>query len=205
MLKPVVLASASPARLRTLEAVGIHPVVHVSGIDEGAYADREIADLVRDLAAAKASAVTAELPEGLGDALVVGCDSMLELDGRVLGKPTSAAVASARWRDMRGRTAVLRTGHCLVDATTGRTAAATASTSVTFAEVSDPEIDEYVATGEPLHVAGAFTLDGYAGAFVTRVDGDPHNVIGLSLPLVRLMLPELGLTWLDVWRPAQPT
>jgi septum formation protein len=133
------------------------------------------------------------------DALVLGCDSVLDLDGEALGKPADADDAVARWQKMRGRTGVLHTGHCLVDTASGRQTARVASTTVQFAEVSDEEITTYVATGEPLEVAGAFTVDGLGGAFVERIEGDYHNVVGLSLPLLRHLLDELGHGWTELW------
>ena len=130
---------------------------------------------------------------------MLGCDSVLELDGEALGKPADAAEATARWRAMRGRSGVLHTGHALRDTASGHVASATASTTVHFADVTDAEIAAYVATGEPLHVAGAFTVDGLGGAFVTGIEGDHHNVVGLSLPLVRELVAELGRSWVDLW------
>jgi septum formation protein len=124
---------------------------------------------------------------------------VLELNGETFGKPRDAADAVARWRSMRGRSGVLHTGHALTDVASGTVAAATASTTVQFANLTDEEVDAYVATGEPLHVAGAFTVDGLGGAFVTRIDGDHHNVVGVSLPLVRDLLAELGHSWTDLW------
>lgn len=144
--------------------------------------------------------VQASLPD-----LVVGCDSMLELDGEIFGKPADAATAVARWRSMRGRSGVLHTGHWVVDLRdpddggTGGTLGATSSTTVHFAELSDEEIDAYVATGEPLAVAGAFTLDGKGGAFVTGVEGDHHGVVGISLPLLRELVGQVGVRWTDLW------
>ncbi len=132
---------------------------------------------------------------------MLGCDSVLELDGEALGKPGTAEVATSRWRAMRGRSGVLQTGHALSDTASGKTVSATASTTVHFADVSDDEIAAYVATGEPLHVAGAFTVDGLGGAFVTGIEGDHHNVVGVSLPLVRSLVAELGHSWTDLWRP----
>jgi septum formation protein len=139
--------------------------------------------------------------------LVQGCDSVLELDGEALGKPERPDEAVRRWQAMRGRTGVLHTGHCLRDTASGREARATGSTVVHFADVSDEEIAAYVATGEPLHVAGAFTIDGLGGPFVTRVEGDHHNVVGLSLPLLRDLLAELGHSWTELWqsRAASPS
>jgi nucleoside triphosphate pyrophosphatase len=194
----LVLASASPARLATLRSAGLEPVVVVSGVDESQLDGLPPAELALQLAELKCAAVAARdgLPVG---ALVLGCDSVLELDGKALGKPEHADEAVQRWRAMRGRSGVLRTGHCLRDTSTGRVAAATASTTVHFAEVTDEEISAYVATGEPLHVAGAFTVDGLGGAFVTAIEGDHHNVVGVSLPLVRELVAELGHAWTDLW------
>jgi septum formation protein len=195
---PLVLASASPARLQTLRNAGVDPVVIVSGVDESQLDGLPPAELALQLAELKCAAVAArdDLPEG---ALVLGCDSVLDLDGAALGKPGDPGEAVRRWRAMRGRSGVLRTGHCLRDSATGRVAAATASTTVHFADVTDDEVAAYVATGEPLAVAGAFTVDGLGGAFVTGIDGDHHNVVGVSLPLVRELAAELGHSWTDLW------
>ena len=192
----LVLASASPARLSTLRAAGVHPSVIVSGIDESVVTGLAPADLALRLAELKCDAVADEVTDG---ALVLGCDSVLDLDGQALGKPYDAEVAVRRWKAMRGRSGVLRTGHCLRDTAAGTRAAATASTVVHFANVTDAEIAAYVATGEPLEVAGAFTVDGLGGAFVTGIEGDHHNVVGLSLPLLRDLLGELGHAWTDLW------
>ena len=194
----LVLASASPARLATLRSAGVEPVVIVSGVDESQVVELPPAELALQLAELKCAAVAGrdDLPD---DALVLGCDSVLELDGEALGKPDDADDAAARWRRMRGRCGVLHTGHSLREAASGRVAAATASTTVHFAEVTDAEIAAYVATGEPLSVAGAFTVDGLGGAFVTGIEGDHHNVVGLSLPLVRELTAELGRSWTDLW------
>ncbi|MER7044265.1 MULTISPECIES: Maf family protein [Streptomyces] len=193
----LVLASASPARLRLLQAAGFAPEVIVSGVDEEALSAPTPAELALVLAEAKA-AVVAALPEA-ADALVIGCDSVLELDGEALGKPADAEEATARWKAMRGRSGVLRTGHCVTDTATGRVASATASTTVRFGEPTDAEIAAYVASGEPLHVAGAFTLDGRSAPFIDGIDGDPGNVIGLSQPLLRVLLAELGYSVTDLW------
>ena len=194
----LVLASASPARLATLRAAGVEPTVIVSGVDESVLTDLLPAELALQLAELKCAAVAArgDLPPA---DLVLGCDSVLELDGQALGKPDSPADAVTRWQSMRGRVGELHTGHSLRDLRTGRVAAATASTTVHFADVTDDEIEAYVATGEPLHVAGAFTVDGLGGAFVTRIEGDHHNVVGLSLPLLRDLVAELGWSWTDLW------
>lgn len=191
------LASASPARLRLLRDAGFDPQVVVSGIDEDDVAGAEPDALVQELADRKATVVAGTRPAG---DLVLGCDSMLVLDGDLLGKPTSAADAVRRWQRMRGRTGALLTGHCVVDTATGRRARGVASTLVRFGTPSDAEIDAYVATGEPMRVAGAFTLDGRSAPFVDGVDGDPSNVVGLSLPLLRELLGELGVRVTDLWR-----
>ncbi|MCM2389285.1 Maf family protein [Streptomyces albipurpureus] len=193
----LILASASPARLGLLRTAGFAPEVIVSGVDEDALTAPSPAELALVLAEAKA-AVVAALPEAAG-ALVIGCDSVLELDGEALGKPADAEEATARWKSMRGRAGVLRTGHCVTDTTTGRIASATASTTVRFGEPTDAEIAAYVATGEPLHVAGAFTLDGRSAPFVEGIDGDHGNVIGLSLPLLRGLMSELGYSITELW------
>jgi septum formation protein len=189
-----VLASASPARLQTLRAAGLDPQVVVSGVDESTVTGPPV-DVALTLAVRKAVAVAA----GQADALVLGCDSVLDLDGRALGKPADADDAVSRWQQMRGRSGVLHTGHCLVDTRSGRQTAAVASTVVHFADVADDEITAYVATGEPLGVAGAFTVDGRGAAFVTGLEGDHTNVIGVSLPLLRTMTDELGLRYVDLW------
>ncbi len=197
----LVLGSASPARLSILRRAGIDPVVVVSGVDESQVGDLAPDEVAGALARLKAEAVVGrdEVPPG---ALVLGCDSVLELDDRALGKPGGPEEATARWRAMRGRSGVLHSGHSLHDTATGRVAEATVSTTVHFADVDDDEIAAYVATGEPLHVAGAFTIDGLGGAFVTGIEGDHHNVVGLSLPRLRLLVAELGRSWTDLWTPA---
>ncbi len=190
-----VLASASPARLKTLRAAGVEPQVIVSGVDESAITAESPVALVQALARAKARAVAAELA---GAGLLLGCDSMLEFDSEILGKPGTAEVAIERWRAMRGRSGVLHTGHTLIELGTGRVAERVVSTEVNFADVTDAEIEAYVASGEPLVVAGAFTIDGLGGWFVESIVGDHHNVVGLSLPALRGLLTELGFTIADL-------
>jgi septum formation protein len=196
----LVLASQSPARLALLRNAGFAPEAIVSGVDEDAYDAPSPAELALVLAQAKARAVAESIEPG---ALVIGCDSVLELDGKAFGKPDDAEDAISRWKTMRGREGVLVTGHCLIDTRTvgagWREISRTAGTSVRFADLSDAEIEAYVATGEPLWVAGAFTLDGIGGPFVDSIEGDPSNVIGLSLPLLRRMLGEIGVAVSDLW------
>lgn len=190
-----VLASASPARLKTLRSAGVSPEVIVSGVDESQITADTHRGLVQALARAKAETVAAGLAR---DGLVLGCDSMLEFGQQILGKPGSAEVAVRRWRAMRGQVGVLHTGHTLIELQTGKVAERVVSTEVKFAEVSDAEIEAYVATGEPLVVAGAFTIDGLGGWFVESLVGDHHNVVGLSLPALRELVIELGHTIADL-------
>ncbi len=201
----LILASASPARLTTLNRAGLSPEVIVSGVDEDALDAPTPAALTEILATAKAAAVAAGLAPGDRPILIIGCDSLLDLDGEPQGKPSSSEEAVRRWRAMRGRSGVLHTGHCIVrvspdGATSQRSGVA--STIVHFGEVSDAEIDAYVATGEPLRVAGAFTIDGLGGPFIDGIEGDPHTVVGISLPLLRRLLAELGVGWTTLWSPA---
>lgn len=196
----LVLASASPARRRTLQAAGIDAEVVVSGVDEHGVAATGPEDLCLRLAELKAKAVASRLSAAPGQRLLVlGCDSLLSFDGEVLGKPADASEATARWRRMRGRAGVLHTGHALVTVG-GQMVSAGAATAVHFAHITDEEIAAYVATGEPLAVAGAFTIDGIGGPFIERVDGDPGTVIGLSLPLLRRLLADLGVPLTSLWR-----
>ncbi|OLB74427.1 MAG: septum formation inhibitor Maf [Actinobacteria bacterium 13_2_20CM_2_71_6] len=194
----LILASASPARRNLLAAAGIDAAVQVSGVDESTVDSTSAHALCLTLARLKAEAVAARLNPA-GEALVIGCDSVLDFDGQILGKPADPDDARHRWYAMRGRTGVLHTGHCVLHIGTGKRAEAVASTTVHFAEVTDEEIDAYVGTGEPLHVAGAFTLDGRSGPFIESIEGDHSNVIGLSLPLLRRLLAELGIRLTDLW------
>ena len=196
----LVLASASAGRLRVLRDAGIDPEVVVSGVDESAGDDLDTAALVALLAERKASAVAARHP----DALVLGCDSLLDLDQAAFGKPSSAARAAAMWKQLSGREATLFTGHCLISGATGRQLREVARTVVRFGTPSDAEVAAYVASGEPLVMAGAFSIDGLGAPFIDGIDGDPGNVIGLSLPLLRRMLASLGLAITDMWRKPAP-
>jgi len=220
----LVLASTSPARLRLLRDAGIDPITIAPGVDEDLVAAEARAaglinstsDMVLLLAQAKARAALAN--PLAHDALILGCDSALDLDGEPLGKPHEPAVAVARWQQMRGRTGNLHTGHWLIDNRSGQMAAETGdaqtgdaqtgdaqtglatSTAVTFANLTDPQIEAYVATGEPLKVAGAFTIDGLGGAFLDRIEGDAHTVIGLSLVALRQLSGVLGVEYTSLWR-----
>ncbi len=190
------LASASPARRALLKSAGIDADVVVSGVDESTVDDDRPEVLCLTLARLKATAVAEQTTT---QTLILGCDSVLEFDGQILGKPADAEDATARWQKMRGRSGVLHTGHHLIDTGSGRAAESTASTTVHFADLSDDEIAAYVATGEPLHVAGAFTIDGIGGPFVERIEGDHGTVVGLSLPLLRRLLADLGVRITDLW------
>ena len=192
----LILASASPARLATLRAAGLRPEVIVSGVDEDRVEADDASELALKLAQLKATAVAAKQPRSL----VIGCDSVLELDGEILGKPNDEADAIARWKQMRGRSGVLHTGHCVIDTHREVWLGRSAATHVRFASLDDDEIAAYVATGEPLRVAGAFTIDGLGAAYVSGISGDPHNVVGISVPLLRLMFDELGFVWHEFWQ-----
>jgi len=198
--RSLVLASASPARLALLRAAGLAPHVMASGVEEQGVEGLTAEDAARTLAERKADAVAARLTATTDPAtLVVGCDSMLSIDGEVRGKPASADQARDWWRTQRGRSGTLVTGHAVVDTATGRRACAVARTVVRFGAPSDDELDAYIATGEPLAVAGACTIDGYGAPFVDGIDGDHGTVLGLSMPLLRRLLGELGVAITDLW------
>ena len=199
IVRRLILASASPARRALLKAAGIDADVLVSGVDESLVEAEDAYTLSLALARMKARTVAARLQADPG-VLVLGCDSVLAFDGEILGKPADAAQAFKRWQAMRGRSGVLHTGHHLTDLVTGRQAEEVGTTVVHFADVSDAEIEAYIATEEPLHVAGAFTIDGRGAAFVERLEGDAGNVVGLSLPLLRRLLLELDVAITDLWR-----
>lgn len=195
MTVPFILASASPARKRLLEMAGINPIVQVSNFDEHSLqADNTIA-LVEALAKAKAEVVAPHWHQGL----ILGCDSLLLLNGQAHGKPESPAMAIARWREMRGQVGELYTGHALIDLQQNRCLCQTGLTKVYFADVDDDTIRAYVASGEPLHCAGAFALEGKGGMLVNKLEGCSSNVIGLSLPILRSLLQRLGYGLADFW------
>nr|WP_225752200.1 nucleoside triphosphate pyrophosphatase [Pseudoclavibacter sp. Marseille-Q3772] len=204
----LVLASTSPARLSVLRAAGIEPVVRPSSVDEDAVLDAagdlSPAETVLALARAKALAVANSTAWGELDGIVLGGDSMFEIDGELCGKPGSASAARERWQLQRGKTGTLWSGHWMVDRRLGHDGAegvgAVKSAKVTFVDdLSDDEVDAYIASGEPLWVAGAFTLDSLGGAFIERIEGDPSTVIGISLPTVRALAKELGVHWPAFW------
>jgi len=199
MTRRLVLASQSPARLQLLRQAGLSPEVLVSGFDESTVRAPRVPELVALLGTAKAQAVAKQMD----DALVIGADSLLEFRGQPLGKPADADDARTRWLRMGGRSGVLHTGQAVLDVRDGQVAArdvGVTSTVVHFAKLSEAEIDAYLGTGEPLEVAGAFTLDGLGAAFVRRIEGDPSSVIGLSLPLLRTQLAKLGVVMTDLWQ-----
>ena len=204
----LVLGSASPGRLEVLRRAGIDPLVVVSGVDEkaviaGLGPDASPTDVVCALAAAKSEQVANGLdPAVAADCVVVGCDSMLDVDGRLVGKPGSADAAKSQWRSVGGRSGHLHTGHCLLrlrDGAVVHSEVESDCTTVHFATLTGADLDAYVASGEPLHVAGGFTIDGLGGWFIDRIEGDPSNVIGLSLPLTRRLLERMGLSVSQLW------
>ncbi|GGK95174.1 Maf-like protein [Salinibacterium xinjiangense] len=198
------LASTSPARLATLRAVGVEPVLLSSGVDEEAVAAAaeplDGPQLVQLLARAKAEAVVGRSEI---DGFILGGDSAFELDGQLFGKPHLPEVARERWLAQRGRTGLLHSGHWLIDhrgGVLGDAVGGVSTAAVTFAgDITDDEIDAYVATGEPLQVAGAFTIDSLGAPFISRVDGDPHAVVGLSVSLLRTLLLQFGVPWHSLW------
>lgn len=194
----LILASASPARRALLSAAGIEAEVMVSGVDESTVEAEDAATLCLALARMKARTIAAQLNAD-PTIVVLGCDSVLAFEGEVFGKPANADEATKRWMRMRGRAGVLHTGHHVTSLVSGKQAEAVGMTTVHFADISDDEIAAYVASGEPLNVAGAFTLDGRGGAFVERIEGDPGNVIGLSLPLLRNLLAEMDVPYISLW------
>ncbi|HME77161.1 MAG TPA: nucleoside triphosphate pyrophosphatase [Mycobacterium sp.] len=204
----VVLGSASPGRLKVLRQAGIDPLVAVSGVDEDAViaalgSETSSGDVVRILAQAKADQVATNLDDATAaDCVVIGCDSMLYIDGQLVGKPASADMARSQWQSMGGRSGQLYTGHCLLRLLHGnpiRHVSESSATTVHFAKPTAADLEAYIGSGEPLAVAGGFTLDGLGGWFVDRIEGDPSNVIGLSLPLTATLLQRVGLSVAELW------
>ncbi len=193
-----VLASASPARRRLLQSAGIEPIVRVSNFDESQIHLQNPEQLVNTLAQSKAQTVAAQFES----ALIMGCDSVLLVNNKIYGKPADAEEAIARWREMSGHVGELYTGHALIDLSQNQTLVRCQVTRVYFAQMSDRAIKAYVATGEPLKCAGGFALEGRGGLFVEKLEGCHSNVIGLSLPLLRQMLFDLGYEVIDFWQPA---
>ncbi|HXY27896.1 MAG TPA: nucleoside triphosphate pyrophosphatase, partial [Acidimicrobiales bacterium] len=181
-------------RLRVLQAAGFDPDVVVSGVPED-IEESSIESLVRELAERKAEAVASRCP----DSLVLGCDSMLEIEGRVRGKPKSEPEALEMWRSQTGRAGTLMTGHCLIDTSRGARRGAVARTVIRFGRPEDEELRAYVASGEPLGTAGGFTIEGRGAPFIEGIEGDPGNVLGLSVPVFRFLLRELGFSVTDLW------
>jgi septum formation protein len=194
----LVLASASPARLRLLRDAGLAPDVIVSGASEEGTDHLPPAEAVVVLARRKVAAVAGRLRDG-EEALIIGCDSLLEFDGRARGRPPTPEAARLLWRQLRGRTGHLHTGHHLLDTATGAEAAATDTALVRFGSPTEREIDAYVTTGEPLHVAGGFTLEGFGAPWIDGIDGNYGTITGLSLPVLRHLLRQVGVELIDLW------
>lgn len=206
----VILGSSSPARLATLRNAGIAAQVVIPEVDESVVTGRSGADVTARLAALKGQTVLlklradGELAEASVDdpIIVLACDTMLEIEGRVHGKPGTTAAVIERWRHQRGRQGQLFTGHyvALISGSDEiRSDVRVAETVVTFADINDAEIAAYAASGEPQRVAGGFTIDAVGGAFITRIEGDPHNVVGISLPMIRQMIVDMGIAWPRLW------
>ncbi|MGV2830137.1 Maf family protein [Myxosarcina sp. GI1(2024)] len=194
-LPDFILASASPARCKLLQMVGIEPIIRPSNFDESQVKSPDANELVRTLAKSKAESVKTEFEDGL----ILGCDSVLTLDGQIYGKPESPQIAIARWQQMRGKIGLLYTGHALLDLRQDKQLIRCGVTKVYFANISDRTIAAYVATGEPLKCAGSFALEGKGGLFISKIEGCHSNVIGMSLPLLHQMLEELGYNVTNFW------
>ena len=195
--RSVVLASASPSRKRLLDSCGISAQVIVSGVDEE---DPKLTSLApREMVIALAILKAHTIKSQVGDEhLIIGCDSTFEFQGKSLGKPLTQELATARCKELRGYFGFLHTGHCIIDTKQGIEISDVSTSKVFFADMTDAEIADYVASGEPLNVAGGFTLDGLSAPFISRIEGDPSGIIGLSLPLLRRAVNSLGLSWSSV-------
>jgi septum formation protein len=193
----VVLASQSTSRRRLLEGAGIRPIVMVSRVDEETefFNAMTPADMVIALAVTKAHTVREQVDF---PAIIIGCDSTFDVDGISFGKPGTPEIAKERALAISGRSGLLHTGHCIIDTVQGREIADRVTTKVTFSEMSDLEIDDYIASGEPLQVAGGFTLDGFGSPFIPIIEGDYTNVVGLSMPFLRSAMSQLGYSWPQV-------
>jgi len=193
----IVLASQSTSRRRLLEGAGIAPTVMVSHVDEETdfFNEMSPADMVIALAVTKAHTVREQVDF---PAIIIGCDSTFDVDGISFGKPGTAEIAKERAQAISGRSGLLHTGHCIIDTVQGREIADRVTTKVTFSEMSESEIDDYIASGEPLHVAGGFTLDGFGSPFIPVIEGDYTNVVGISMPFLRSAMAQLGYSWPQV-------
>jgi septum formation protein len=193
----LILASASTSRRRLLESAGLKPEIIVSHVDEETdfFNAMSPADMVIALAITKAHTVREQIS---GDAVIIACDSTFEFEGVSLGKPGTSDVATERASRVRGKSGLLHTGHCIIDTSKDREISDRVTTKVTFSDMSDMEIADYVSTGEPLHVAGGFTLDGFSSPFIPSIEGDYTNVVGISMPFLRAAMTELGYTWPQV-------
>ena len=193
----IVLASASVSRRRLLESAGLKPTIMVSNIDEETdfFNAMTPADMVIALAITKAHTIREQIDF---PAIIIGCDSTFEFDSQSLGKPATAEIAIERASRVRGNTGLLHTGHCIIDTTKDKEISSIVTTKVTFDDMTDAEIVDYVATGEPLHVAGGFTLDGFSSPFIPSIEGDYTNVVGISMPFVRKAFEQLGYSWPEV-------
>ena len=193
----IVLASASVSRRRLLESAGLKPTIMVSNVDEETdfFNAMTPADMVIALAITKAHTIREQIDF---PAIIIGCDSTFEFDSQSLGKPATAEIAIERASRVRGNTGLLHTGHCIIDTTKDKEISSIVTTKVTFDDMTDAEIVDYVATGEPLHVAGGFTLDGFSSPFIPSIEGDYTNVVGISMPFVRKAFDQLGYSWPEV-------
>lgn len=193
----IVLASQSASRRRLLEGAGLNPTIIVSNVDEETdfFNAMTPADMVIALAVTKAHTVREQIDY---PALIIGCDSTFDVDGVSFGKPGTPEVARERAKAISGRSGLLHTGHCIIDTAQGREIADRVTTKVTFSELTDHEIEDYIASGEPLHVAGGFTLDGFGSPFIPVIEGDYTNVVGISMPFLRSAMSQLGYSWPEV-------